>query len=115
VIWNHDTNDWQIGTNAAYTVNGVLNTVLAWLSAVPQASALLLEHDFHSVTVQVGISVSQMIHNATGRINCPVAAFLGDAHRYQGTNLTWPVVENNQFIPSFNPINGTFGQVLFCE
>jgi len=26
-----------------------------------------------------------------------------------GTNLTWPVVENNKFVPSFNPINGTFG------
>ena len=108
-MWNHDTNDWQIGTNPAYTVNGVLSTVSSLLYSVPQIPTLLLEHDFRAATVQVGISVSQMILNATGRVNCPVAAFLGDAQRYQGTNLTWPVVENNKFVPSFNPINGTFG------
>jgi hypothetical protein len=70
-VWNHDTNDWQIGTNPAYTVNEVLSTVSSLLDSVPQIPTLLLEHDFRVVTMQVGISVSQMILNATGRVNCP--------------------------------------------
>ena len=67
---------------------------------------ILLEHDLREATVDVGETVSQMIINAS-RVNCPIAAVFGDAQRYQGTVLTWPVAGPNGFDPSFNPINGT--------
>lgn len=105
VIWNRDSNDWQIGSNPNYTSNSVINATAGFISS--GHGTILLEHDIRSVTVEVGQAVSQMILKAGGRINCPVAALFGDAHPYQGTKLTWPIVENNAFDPSFNPINGT--------
>ena len=66
---------------------------------------ILLEHDLRVQTVEVAKAVSKTICEA-GFVNCPISALFGDQHRYLGTNLTWPVVENGIFEPSFNPING---------
>ena len=52
-----------------------------------------------------------MISNA-GRLNCPIAAVFGDAQRYQGTKLVWPVVGPNGFDPSLNPIRGPVGNYI---
>jgi hypothetical protein len=105
VIWNRDSNDWQIGSNPNYTYNSVVNATAGFISS--GQGIILLEHDIRPVTVEVGQAISQMILKTGGRINCPIAAVFGDAHPYQGTKLTWPVVENNAFDPSFNPIKGT--------
>jgi hypothetical protein len=104
VIWTQDTNDWQIGTNAAYTVGGVEATVEGFISS--GAPIILLEHDLRAATVEVGEAVSGYVREA-GRVNCPIAAAFGDAQRYQGSSLSWPVVENGVFTPSFNPISGS--------
>jgi hypothetical protein len=103
VIWTDDSNDWQIGSNSAYTIEGVESTVGGFISA--GNPVILLEHDLRSQTVQVGQAVSAMISEAN-RVNCPISAVFGDAQRYQGTNLTWPVAGVNGFDPSFNPISG---------
>ena len=72
---------------------------------------ILLEHDLRPETVQAGQEISQMISKAGGRINAPIAAVFGDAQRYQGSKLTWPVVGTNGFDPSYNPINnGNIGK-----
>ena len=69
---------------------------------------ILLEHDLRPPTVEVGQAVSVMVSKAN-RINCPISAVFGDAQRYQGTKLTWPVAGANGFDPSSNPINGGGG------
>jgi hypothetical protein len=99
--------DWQIGSNSNYTYNSVINSTAALISS--GQGIILLEHDLRPVTVQVGQNISHMISDAGGRINCPIAALFGDAQPYQGTKLTWPVVANNSYDPSFNPIKGTIG------
>ena len=102
MIWTDDSNDWQIGSNPDYTISGVESTVQGFIAAGDPV--ILLEHDLRAETVQVGEAVSGYISQA-GRINCPVAAAFGDAQRYQGTRLTWPVAGTTGFDPSFNPIN----------
>lgn len=47
-----------------------------------------------------------MIAN-TGLINAPISAIFGDAQRYQGTGLRWPVVTSTGFNGTMNPISGT--------
>jgi hypothetical protein len=65
-----------------------------------------LEHELTETTVSAGIDISQMIA-AAGLLNVPVAAIEGDAQRYQGTSLVWPVVTSSGFDPTANPITGT--------
>jgi hypothetical protein len=103
VLWNDNSQDWQIGSNPAYTYNSVTQTVAGMISS--GGSSILLEHVLRETTIQVGITVSGMISKA-GRINCPVAAVVGDAQRYQGTKLTWPVVGPNGFNASVDVIKG---------
>lgn len=104
VIWTRDTNDWQIGNNSDYTVESVEATVSGFIDA--GGPVILLEHDLRPATVEVGQAVSEIISEAN-RVNCPISAVFGDAQRYQGTNLTWPVATANGFNASFNPIHGT--------
>lgn len=99
--------DWQIGINSNYTYNSVINSTAGLISS--GQGIILLEHDLRPVTVQVGKEISQMISKAGDRINCPIAAVFGDSQPYQGTKLTWPVVEDNGYNPSFNPIKGHIG------
>jgi hypothetical protein len=72
---------------------------------------ILLEHDIRPQEIQVGITVSGMISKA-GRLNYPIAAVFGDAQRYQGTKLVWPVVGPNGFDPSINPIREAVGNYI---
>ena len=103
MLWTDNSQDWQIGSNAAYTYQSVTNTVASFISS--GVGVILLEHDLRDATIQVGITVSGMISKA-GRINCPVAAIVGDAQRYQGTKLTWPIAGPNGFDPSVNLTKG---------
>jgi hypothetical protein len=108
VLWTQTSNDWQIGSNPAYTNVSVINTVAGYISRGD--AEILLEHDLREQTVDVGITVSGMISKA-GRANYPIAAVLGDAQRYQGTKLIWPVVGPNGFDTALNPINGSVGTI----
>ena len=103
MIWTNTSNDWLIGSNASYTYDSVTNAIAGFISH--GGGEILLEHVLREATIQVGITASGMISKAD-RINCPVAAVFGDAQRYQGTNLIWPVVGPNGFDPSVNPIKG---------
>lgn len=67
---------------------------------------MLLEHDLREATINASETISHTI-SANDRVNCPIAALFGDAQRYQGTNLTWPVVGPTGFNPSPNPIIGS--------
>ena len=66
----------------------------------------MLEHELIKDTVSAGMDISAMIAN-TGLINAPISAIFGDAQRYQGTALRWPVVTNTGFNGTMNPISGT--------
>jgi hypothetical protein len=50
-----------------------------------------------------------MIINQGGRVNVPISAVFGDAQRYQGTTLVWPIVTSSGFDASQKPTNGTVG------
>lgn len=78
------------------------------------AGEIVLEHVLREETIEVGITASGWISKAN-RINCPVASLFGDAQRYQGTNLTWPVVNSHGFEPSVNPIKATFRKISLHE
>jgi hypothetical protein len=106
VIWTYDSNDWQIGSNDAYTIPGVESTVQGFIAG--GGPVILLEHDLREETVEVGQAVSGYISQA-GFVNCPIAAVFGDPQRYQSTSLTWPVAGTTSFVPSFNPINSGSG------
>jgi len=84
-----------------YTVDGTIGNVSSFISA--GGGYILLEHDVREVTVQLGRTISGMISKA-GQINVPVAAVMGDAQRYQKTNLRWPIVGPNGFDVSINPL-----------
>jgi len=103
VIWTDDSNDWQIGSNDSYTYDSVTATVQGFINA--GGPVILLEHDLREATIEVGETVSGYITTAN-LVNCPIAAVFGDAQRYQGTKLTWPVAGATSFDPSSNPING---------
>jgi len=85
-----------------FTIDSVESNVSGFISS--GAPTILLEHDLRAETVQVAEFVSGMVSNAS-RVNCPISAVFGDAQRYQGTKLTWPVAGANGFDPSFNPIS----------
>jgi hypothetical protein len=109
VLWTQTSNDWQIGSNPAYTNASVVSTVASFIGRGD--GEILLEHDLRPATVDVGITVSEMISKA-GRANYPLAAVFGDAQRYQGTKLIWPVVNANGFDTSLNPITGSDSELL---
>jgi hypothetical protein len=108
VLWSSDSNDWQIPT-PPYSYQAVINTVAGFISS--GAATILLEHELNANTVQGGQDISQMIINQGGRINCPVSAVFGDAQRYQGSSLVWPIVTANGFNAASMPTNGTMGYV----
>jgi hypothetical protein len=102
-VWNHDTFDYDIGTNI--TSQEVINNVAGWIAS-RSSGTVQLEHELTDDTVSAGIDISSMI-SAAGLINAPIAAIEGDAQRYQGTGLTWPVVSSSGFNANYNPIKGT--------
>lgn len=87
VIWTQDSNDWQIGSNPAFTNDAVVNAVQGFISS--GEPIILLEHDLREATVDVGQVVSGLVDKA-GRINCPIAAVFGDPQRYGGTEVESP-------------------------
>ena len=111
MIWTDDSEDWEIPTLTTY--DAVISSVAGFIAA--GNAVILLEHDLNNNTVTAGQEISQMISNAGGRTNCPIAAVFGDPQRYQGTKLTWPVVGSNGFTPSSNPISGTTGRYILSR
>ncbi|KAI7856389.1 hypothetical protein BDC45DRAFT_429539, partial [Circinella umbellata] len=53
-IWDHDTFDWEIGTNPTITAQSIEQTVKGWLGK--SASGITLEHDRVNDTVNVAIN-----------------------------------------------------------
>lgn len=53
VLWNRDTNDWQIGSNSAYTIDSVKGVLDGWLNGPRSPGILALEHEINNSTVQV--------------------------------------------------------------
>jgi hypothetical protein len=105
VTWSHDSNDWQIGSNINFTHERVIDTVNRFIGD-RSSGQILLEHELIRDTVVAGMDISAMVAN-TGLINAPISAIFGDAQRYQGTGLRWPVVTETGFNGTMNPISGT--------
>ncbi|WWC70829.1 uncharacterized protein I206_104781 [Kwoniella pini CBS 10737] len=57
VVWNTDSADWAIGSDPAYTHDGVVAQVNQWLSGSKDNGLILLEHESKDTTVAVFKSI----------------------------------------------------------
>lgn len=104
MVWTDDSEDWEIGTNT--TTEAVISSVAGFIAA--GNPVILLEHDLREETVSAGQTISGMISQAGNRINAPIAAVFGDAQRYQGSKLNWPIVSSSGWAPlSGLPVSGS--------
>jgi hypothetical protein len=107
VYWTDDSNDWQMvpsNPGDGRSPTKVVSDVSGFISS--GGGAIVLEHDAWQETVWTGIQNSPLISMA-GFINAPLGAVFGDAQRYQGTSLQWPIVDAAGFDGTQNPITGT--------
>lgn len=67
VPWHKDTGDWAIGSNAAYTVAGVVDTYTSWLNSTNRAGWIGLEHEASQADIDVFMAAYpiMMAHNWT--------------------------------------------------
>lgn len=57
VLWNKDTNDWQIGEKPDHTVDSVANEMKGWFHEPKNPGIVALEHELNDDTVQVFMNV----------------------------------------------------------
>ncbi|EJT48936.1 Chitin deacetylase [Trichosporon asahii var. asahii CBS 2479] len=57
VLWNKDTNDWQIGEKQDHTVDSVTNEMKGWFHEDKNPGIVALEHELNDQTVQVFLNV----------------------------------------------------------
>lgn len=57
VLWNKDTNDWQIGEKQDHTVDSVTNEMKGWFHEQKNPGIVALEHELNDQTVQVFLNV----------------------------------------------------------
>ncbi|KAG0307365.1 chitin deacetylase [Dissophora globulifera] len=91
VIWDYDTNDWQMdpaSTQTAVTPTSIGTLFDGWIAASKNDTAghITLEHELYQSTVDVAIANLPKIQ-ATWK-TMPVSACMGDAHPYRETNIT---------------------------
>ncbi|KAF8909440.1 hypothetical protein CPB85DRAFT_1519372, partial [Mucidula mucida] len=52
ILWNHDTNDWSIGSDPSTTVDSVDASITGWLTGPKSPGLAILEHELTEDTVQ---------------------------------------------------------------
>ncbi|KDQ11597.1 carbohydrate esterase family 4 protein [Botryobasidium botryosum FD-172 SS1] len=61
VIWNEDTNDWELGTNVTLTPQLIATSLQAWYSGPKSPGLMILEHEIADPSVQVFIDSYPLI------------------------------------------------------
>ncbi|KAL1936767.1 hypothetical protein VTP01DRAFT_901 [Rhizomucor pusillus] len=62
-IWDHDTNDWKIGT-AGVTADSIVQTVREWAAKNTTSGGISLQHDRVNETVQAAIQALPILDDA---------------------------------------------------
>ena len=57
VVWDQDTGDWAIGSDANYTPTSVHNAYVGWLSDPTKPGLLVLEHEIATTEVDVFLDI----------------------------------------------------------
>ncbi|KAI1315934.1 chitin deacetylase [Mortierella claussenii] len=88
VIWDYDTNDWQMSPGGTKTEAQVDQDIAGWIANAPKDKTghITLEHELYQNTVNAAITNLPKIQ-ATWK-TMPVSACMNDAHPYRETNIT---------------------------
>ncbi|KDQ13499.1 carbohydrate esterase family 4 protein [Botryobasidium botryosum FD-172 SS1] len=94
VIWNYDSNDWQIGAPDAtgtYTDESVTASLTGWLNGPKTPGLLMLEHELNNHTVGC-FKDTYSLHKANNWISTTVSDAIAAPSWYQNSlNNTAPV------------------------
>jgi len=93
VIWNQDSNDWQIGepTGAAFTDASVTASLTGWLTGPKSPGLFILEHELSNDTVNCFIN-TYPLHASNGWISKGIPDVLAHAWYQNAQNATSPMV-----------------------
>jgi peptidoglycan/xylan/chitin deacetylase (PgdA/CDA1 family) len=94
VIWDIDTNDWQMppgGTKTAAEIDTLFN---GWIAAnkVNKTGHICLEHEIYQTSITEAIK--QLPNILANWKPMPVASCVNDDHPYVETNITFPTIAN---------------------
>lgn len=105
VLWNRDTNDWQIGSHADHTVDSVSNEMKGWFHGEKNPGIVALEHELNDDTVSVFINVYPEASQTGWKFQSVADAF--------GYNWYQNAKNNDGEVFDKNLKVGTPGNVLF--
>ncbi|KAF9099891.1 hypothetical protein BGX23_009746 [Mortierella sp. AD031] len=88
VIWDLDTNDWQMAPGGSRTMSEVDAAFAQWIAAAPtdKTGHMVLEHELYQNTVDAAIANLPKVQ-ATWK-TMPVSACMNDPHPYAEKNIT---------------------------
>ncbi|KAF9136328.1 hypothetical protein BGW39_000044 [Mortierella sp. 14UC] len=88
VIWDYDTDDWQMAPGGSRTMSEVDAAFAQWIAAAPtdKTGHMVLEHELYQNTVDAAIANLPKVQ-ATWK-TMPISACMNDAHPYQEKNIT---------------------------
>ncbi|KAG0228934.1 hypothetical protein B0O80DRAFT_440583 [Mortierella sp. GBAus27b] len=88
VIWDYDTNDWQLPPGGTKTTASVEQEFATWFANAHNDTTghITLEHELYQATVDEAIKNLPKIQSTWKTM--PVSACMNDAHPYKETNIT---------------------------
>ncbi|KAG0375541.1 hypothetical protein BGX24_008966, partial [Mortierella sp. AD032] len=88
VIWDYDTNDWQMAPGGTRTMSEVDAAFAQWIAAAPtdKTGHMVLEHELYQNTVDAAIANLPKVQSTWKTM--PVSACMNDAHPYHEQNIT---------------------------
>ncbi|RUP49875.1 carbohydrate esterase family 4 protein [Jimgerdemannia flammicorona] len=102
VIWDLDTNDWQMPPGGQRTEAQVDADFAKWIAAHPQDKTghIVLEHELYDTTVSAAIKNIPAVQAVWKTV--PVSTCLNDAHPYAEKNVTLPTIASPSSIAKPN-------------
>ncbi|WRT67848.1 uncharacterized protein IL334_004822 [Kwoniella shivajii] len=91
VVWNQDTGDWAIGSQAAYTHDSVVSAMNGWLAGDKSKGLLVLEHETRDETVSVFETIFSNIASNGWQLHNVADAFGMDWYVNSGESNTGAV------------------------
>ncbi|KAG0370142.1 hypothetical protein BC939DRAFT_466749 [Gamsiella multidivaricata] len=88
VIWDLDTNDWEMAPGGKLSMQSVNSAFDAWIAKAPQDTTghVCLEHELYQNTVNAAITNLPKLQKTWKTM--PVAACVNDPHPYREKNIT---------------------------
>ncbi|KAF9973267.1 chitin deacetylase [Actinomortierella ambigua] len=88
VIWDYDTDDWQMPPGGSRTESQVDADFSKWIAAAPNDTTghIVLEHELYQTTVDAAIKNLPNVQKTWKTV--PVAACMNDPHPYREQNIT---------------------------